>query len=261
MAGRRRDTSLPPPFLKRVRLPERNEENDWPEWVRWDRYPFNLGVIERAGLDIEFTHPVTIFVGENGSGKSTLLEAIAQASGFSDKGGAVGMGAVSEGVASGRDGGSLGEVLRASWLPQVKRGWFFRAETFFSVARYLDEAAHEVHAAGPDFLSHSHGEGFLAFFEERLDQQGVDIFDEPESALSPARQFDFLRILRRMQREGKSQVILATHSPILMALPDADLRHIHRFGIDSIELEATDHFRIYREFILYPRETVEAMIE
>lgn len=261
MARQRRDTSLPPPFLKRAWLPERDERDDWPEWVDWNEYPLNLGIVEQDGLDLTFTRPITILVGENGSGKSTLLEAIAHAAGFSDKGGAVGMGAVGHSVASGVDGEALGKLLRTSWLPQVKRGWFFRAETFFSVARYLDEAAREANAAGPNFLSASHGEGFIAFFEERLDQQGIYIFDEPESALSPARQFDFLKILRRMQREGRSQVIMATHSPILMALPDADLRHIHRFGIDPVELEDTEHFRLYREFILYPRETIEAMIE
>ena len=261
MARTRPDTKLPPPFLKRVWLPEPNERDDWPDWVDWNQYPLNLGIIERAGLDLRFTHAVTIFVGENGSGKSTLLEAIAQSAGFSDKGGAVGLAAAGHEIASGDDGGALGELLRAAWLPQVKKGWFFKAETFFSLARVLDRAAYDVDQVGPDFLSISHGEGFLAFFEERLQGQGIYIFDEPESALSPARQFDFLRILRRIQLEGKSQVIIATHSPILMALPDADLRHIHRFGINPIKLEDTEHFRLYREFVLYPHETVEAMIE
>lgn len=256
MARRRRDTNLPPPFLKRVWLPD-DDAQEWPEWVDWDRYPLNLPLIRHAGFDLHFTNPVTILVGENGSGKSTLLEAIAQTAGFSDKGGAIGMSAVEHSDRSGMDGGALGTLLRAAWLPQVKRGWFFRAETFFSVARYLDDAGSDR----ADFLSISHGEGFLAFFEERLEQQGVYIFDEPEAALSPARQFDFLKILRRMQREGKSQVIMATHSPILMALPDADLWHIQRFGISPIALEDTEHYRLYREFILYPRETIEAMIE
>ncbi|MEE4153002.1 MAG: AAA family ATPase, partial [Erythrobacter sp.] len=164
------------------------------------------------------------------------------------------------------DGGALGELMRASWLPQVRKGWFFRAETFFDVARYLDVAALEAIDAGvgaipPRFLNASHGQGFLAFFEERLNQQGIYFFDEPESALSAARQFDFLKILRRIQNEGKSQVVMATHSPILMALPDADLWHISRFGIQPIALEDTDHFRIYREFMLYPHETIEAMTE
>jgi predicted ATPase len=260
MARRRRDTSLPPPFLKRVWLPER-DEREWPEWADWDEYPLNLPLVANAGLDIRFDNAVTIIVGENGSGKSTILEAIGHACGFSDKGGAQGMGAVGDSAASGRDGGDLGQLLRTSWLPQVRNGWFFRAETFFDVARYLDEAAMEVNASGPNFLGVSHGQGFLAFFEERLNDQGIYFFDEPESALSPTRQFDFLKILRRMQREGRSQVIMATHSPILMALPDAALWQINRFGLRPIALEDTDHFRIYREFVMYPHETIEAMIE
>jgi predicted ATPase len=256
MARKRRDTSLPPPFLKRVWLPEKDEQ-EWPGWVDCDAYPLNLAMVENAGLDIEFDNAATIIVGENGSGKSTIIEAIAHTCGFSDAGGAKGMGAVPVAETSGEDGGRLGMLLKASWLPQISKGWFFRAETFFDVARYLDAAGSPV----ADFLSASHGEGFLAFFEERLRDQGIYFFDEPESALSPARQFDFLKILRRMQREGKSQVIMATHSPILMALPDAALWHISRFGIQPVALEDTDHFRIYREFIQYPRETIEAMTD
>jgi predicted ATPase len=260
MARQRRETALPPPFLKRVWLPGR-DEREWPEWANWDEYPLNLELIDNAGLDLRFNTAVTILVGENGSGKSTLLEAIAHACGFSDKGGAVGMRAVEQSAISGADGGALGELLRTSWLPQIRQGWFFRAETFFSVSRYLDEAARDAGAIGPEFLTASHGQGFLAFFEERLDRQGIYFFDEPESALSPMRQFDFLRILNRMQREQRTQIIMATHSPILMALPGAQLLHISRFGLQPIELEQTEHFRIYREFALYPRETIEAMIE
>lgn len=96
-------------------------------------------------------------------------------------------------------GGQLSKALRASWLPKITNGWFFRAESFFSVARYLDKAARDAGQAGPDFLSHSHGEGFLRFFEERCQRQGIFIFDEPESALSPARQIEFLKLLRRME--------------------------------------------------------------
>jgi predicted ATPase len=261
MARQRPDTKLPPPFLKRAWLPGKDERDDWPDGLEWDHYPLNLPLIRHAGLDISFTHAVTILVGENGSGKSTVLEAVAQAAGFSDKGGAVGMGAVDHAPVSGADGGLLGQLLRTAWLPQVKRGWFFRAETFFTVARYLDQAAHESGFAGPQFLTASHGEGFFAFFEERLKYQGIYILDEPESALSPARQFDFLKLLRRMQRDGRSQVIMATHSPILMALPGADLQEIDRFGLRRTTLEDTAHFRLYREFIRYPHETVEAMTD
>lgn len=256
MARQRLETTLPPPFLKRIWLPATNEQ-EWPAWVDWDAYPLNLPLVRNAGFDIHFDNAVTILVGENGSGKSTVLEAIAGACGFDDKGGAAGMSAVAHGRLSGADGGALGALLKTSWLPQMKTGWFFRSETFFEVARYLDDMGSPT----ADYLSLSHGEGFLEFFEERLSRQGVYFFDEPESALSPNRQFDFLRILRRIQREKKAQIIMATHSPILMALPDAALWHVSRFGFQPTTLEETEHFRIYREFVLYPNETVEAMIE
>lgn len=256
MARKQHTSSLPPPFLKRVWLPDRQPDDG----IDWDRYPFSLPLIRNCGVDISFSSPVTILVGENGSGKSTLLEAIAHLAGFSDGGGAQGMRAVAETAISGVDAAGLGDRLRGAWLPQIRRGWFFRAETFFSVARYLDEAAWESGQSGPDYLSASHGEGFLEFFEGRFDRQGVFILDEPEAALSPQRQFDFLKLLRRMQDAANCQVIMATHSPILMALPDAALWQIDQFGIRPTTLEETPHFKIYREFALYPHETVEAMI-
>ncbi len=111
-------------------------------------------------------------------------------------------------------------AFRAAWLPKITTGWFFRAESFFSVARYLDEAAQDVEDIPPNFLSYSHGEGFLRFFDERCRRQGIFIFDEPELALSPSRQIDFLKLLRRMDRSGICQVIMATHAPILMAYPE-----------------------------------------
>jgi hypothetical protein len=97
------------------------------------------------------------------------------------------------------------------------------------VARYLDEVAFDDDGAPergpppPDFLSHSHGEGFLRFFEERCQRQGIFIFDEPESALSPSRQIAFLKLMRRMEDIGHCQIIMATHSPMLMAYPNATL--------------------------------------
>lgn len=253
MSRRSRPTSLPPPFLKRVWLP-RDAVGTAPDW---DRYPLSLPIVHSGGFDLTFEKPVTILVGENGSGKSTLLEAIATMAGFGEGGGGQGMRAVGESANSGEDAARLGALLKSAWLPQVRRGWFFRAETFFSVARYLDDADSPI--AG--YLRASHGEGFLAFFEQRLSAQGLFILDEPESALSPAKQFEFLKLLRGLQRANTCQVIMATHSPILMALPDADLWQVERFGIRPTVLEDTAHFRIYREFVLYPHGTVEAMID
>jgi predicted ATPase len=150
--------------------------------------------------------------------------------------------------------------LRASWLPKITNGWFFRAESFFSVARYLDEAAVSVDKPPPDFLSHSHGEGFLRFFEERCRRQGIFIFDEPESALSPARQIEFLKLLRRMDESGICQVIMATHAPILMAYPNARLLRATKYGLEPVTLEQTEHFRLIREFCADPASFVETMM-
>jgi len=148
---------------------------------------------------------------------------IAALAGYDEAGGGKGYSAVDHSGAIELMGGRLSDALRASWLPKITNGWFFRAESFFSVARYLDQAAVGSGNRPPDFLSHSHGEGFLRFFDERCRRQGIFIFDEPESALSPARQIDFLKLLRRMDESGICQVIMATHAPILMAYPNGPI--------------------------------------
>jgi predicted ATPase len=100
----------------------------------------------------------------------------------------------------------------------------------------------------PDVLSHSHGEGFLRFFEERCSWQGIYIFDEPESALSPSRQIEFLKLLCRMEQSTICQVIMATHSPFLMAYPNARLLRLSKHGVEPVTLQDTDHDRLFREF-------------
>jgi predicted ATPase len=247
--ARQHRTTLPPPYLKRVWL---NPE------IEVDRtaYPFCLPLF-RGEFELGFDRAVTIIAGENGVGKSTLLEGIAVLAGFDEAGGGPGYRAVDHSRAIEVGGGVLARALRAAWLPKMGQGWFFRAESFFAVARYLDEAG----SRSADFLSHSHGEGFMRFFEERCARPGIFLFDEPESALSPNRQFDFLKLLRRIQHEGQAQVIMATHSPILMALPDALLLAMRRGGLEPIELEDTEHFSIFRQFVTDRRNFVAAMLD
>jgi predicted ATPase len=254
MARKYKHTSLPPPYLKRVWINEEKVPDR-------DAYPFCLPMFREPNFELEFDSPVTIIVGENGTGKSTLLEGIAVLAGFDEAGGGPGYRPMDHSNALEENGGLLAEALKASWLPKVGQGWFFRAESFFSVARYLDDAAREpLSGPPPDFLSHSHGEGFMRFFNERCQSPGIFFFDEPESALSMARQFDFLKLLRQMQQLGNSQVIMATHSPILMALPDARLLRLEKYGLRPVILEDTDHYRMMREFILDPHGTVEMML-
>ena len=251
--AKRRDSKLPAPYLRRVWLDEARVRDH-------DAYPFCLPFL-RSGFELDFERPITIIVGENGTGKSTLLEGIAALAGYDDAGGGKGYRAVSHDAAAERMGGELAGALRASWLPKITQGWFFRAESFFSVARYLDTTAREAGAAPPDFLSHSHGEGFLRFFEERCQRQGIFIFDEPESALSPSRQIEFLKLLRRMDRSGVSQVIMATHAPILMAYPNARLLHLTKYRLAPVRVEETEHYRLMREFWSDPETFIETMLE
>jgi predicted ATPase len=215
----------------------------------------------RDDFEIAFERPITIIVGENGTGKSTLLEGIAALAGYDEAGGGKGYMPVDHSRAIEKMGGGLAKALRASWLPKVTKGWFFRAESFFTVARYLDEAAQGPGGGPPpDFLSHSHGEGFLRFFEERCQRQGIFIFDEPESALSPSRQVEFLKLLHAMHTSQKCQVIMATHSPILMAYPEASLLQLTKGGLAPVSVEDTEHFRMMRQFALDPRTFVEAAL-
>jgi predicted ATPase len=242
------------PYLKRIWLDQDRVPNK-------DIYPFCLPIFSRDEFSLEFDCPVTIIVGENGVGKSTILEGIAALAGYDEAGGGKGYMPVDHSRAVEAMGRDLSKSLRASWLPKVTQGWFFRAESFFSVSRYLDQAAMDAAAAPPDFLSHSHGEGFLRFFEERCRNQGLYIFDEPESALSPSRQVQFLKLLRRMDNSGFCQVIMATHSPILMAYPGARLFGLSKYGLEPIKLEQTQHFRLLREFCLDPELFIQMMLD
>jgi predicted ATPase len=224
-------------------------------------YPFCLPFLAKD-FELGFDRAITIIVGENGTGKSTLLEGIAALAGYDEAGGGKGYRLVDHSRALEAMGGKLSRALRASWLPKITKGWFFRAESFFSVARYLDEAAREPYSGSPpDFLSHSHGEGFLRFFEERCQSQGLFIFDEPESALSPSRQVEFLKLLRRMDRSGLCHVIMATHAPMLMAYPGAALLRLSKYGLDPVAVEDTDHYRLMREFWSDPQGFIETMLE
>jgi predicted ATPase len=177
--------------------------------------------------------------------------------GYDDAGGGKGYAPVDHERAVEVSGGSLAQALRAAWLPKVTTGWFFKAETFFSVARYLDA----VGSPTADFLSHSHGEGFLRFFEERCGRQGIYIFDEPESALSPSRQIEFLKVLVQMRKSGVAQVIMATHSPLIMACPGAELLQLDKYGLNPVDLEDVSHYRIWREFCADPAGFVQAMLD
>jgi len=246
---RNRVIRMPAPYLRRIWLEPSRITNR-------EAYPFCLPFL-RDEFELDFDRAITIIAGENGTGKSTLLEGIAVLAGYDEAGGGKGYRPIDHSNAIEAMGGSLSKALRASWLPKITNGWFFRAESFFSVARYLDE----VSSPYADFLSHSHGEGFLRFFEERCQRQGIFIFDEPESALSPARQMEFLKLMRRMEEIGHCQIIMATHSPMLMAYPNARLLRLTKYGLEPVTVRETDHYKVMREFCEDPTGFVEAVFE
>ncbi|HKO70245.1 MAG TPA: AAA family ATPase [Bradyrhizobium sp.] len=250
---RSRNIRLPAPYLRRI-------------WLDAERitdraaYPFCLPYL-RDDFELSFDRSITIIAGENGTGKSTLLEGIAVLAGYDEAGGGKGYMPVDHSKAIEKMGGRLSQALRAAWLPKITNGWFFRAESFFSVARYQDEVNKEDGGTPPDYLSHSHGEGFLRFFEERCQEQGVFIFDEPESALSPARQIEFLKLMSRMDAAQNCQIIMATHSPMLMAYPNARLLRLSKSGLEPVTIEQTDHYKVMREFCADPAGFVQAAME
>lgn len=248
-----RESSLIAPFLRSIELrPERVADAGM--------HPFDLPVLTFPEFRIDFTAPVTILVGPNGSGKSTIIEAIAALCGFARDGG-------NRNFAIGDQGeNKLADALRPSWLPKVTTGFFMRAEGFAGFVRQVDDLIRDSDRAflsvfgGRSGSERSHGEGHLELFRSRLSGRGVYIFDEPEAALSPARQIEFLRIVHGAEQRGDAQFVIATHSPVLMAYPKATLLHMTNDGLIERPLEQTEHFQILQRFYAGPAAFLESAL-
>lgn len=218
-------------------------------------HPFTLPLFEN-GFELELTTPVTFLVGENGSGKSSLLEALAWALGFGMQGGAR-----DNSYAEGADGHLLGRALALSWRQRVSDGFFLRAETFFNFAAWLEEVGSTFHAYGGRSLhQQSHGEAFLALFQNRF-EDGIYLLDEPEAALSPARQLALLRVLHDLTKTRIAQFVIATHSPILMALPGAKVLAIEGGRIAPVDYRKTEHYQLTRGFLEEPERYFRWLFE
>ena len=215
------------------------------------RYPFNLPAV--ASLDrLAFDAKVTFLIGENGSGKSTLLEAIAVALGFNPEGGSRNFRFGTRPSHS-----ELHEYLRVvRSVVRPRDGYFLRAESYYNVATEI-ENLDKIPSPGPRIApsygpralhEQSHGESFLALVEHRLRGHGLYLLDEPEAALSPVRQIALLSRLHALV-QASSQLIIATHSPILLAYPRAVIYQLGPNGMNRSEYEDTEHFRVTRDFL------------
>jgi len=217
------------------------------EFPTYRYYPFNTPAIRRTS-ELVFSRPIAFFVGENGSGKSTLLDAIARKCGIHvwDK--------PRRHLAHNNPYETLlKNHLKASWSNGHVAGSFFRAETFHDLADFLDDVAlcdpgRLQYHGGRILNTLSHGEGILAYFSGRLRIKGLYFLDEPEAALSPASQVRFLNLLRSFAAGGRAQFIIATHSPILLACPEAQIFSFDSSCIEEVTYEETPHFQLYKEF-------------
>ncbi|MCA9864678.1 MAG: AAA family ATPase [Thermomicrobiales bacterium] len=244
-------------------------------------YPFSVpAVAALATTPLTFTSPVTFLAGENGAGKSAILEGLACA---------VGAIAVAgddlQHDASLAPARQLAHHLRLVWRSRSRRGYFLRAEDFFGFARRVTQLRSSLEedlaafnaAPGPESLGRrmargayqreigelrrtdavmneiSHGESFLALFQRRFVPRGLYLLDEPETPLSPMRQFAMLSLLQEMTTTGESQFIIASHSPILMAYPGATIYHLGGGAPEPIAWANLEHVRLTRDFLNDPQ--------
>lgn len=222
----------------------------------WTAYPFHLPFVRE--LKLEFKSLLTFFVGENGSGKSTLIEAIADLCRLPVQGG--GRTELDDSPTSTRLRSPLARALRPSFRERPWDGYFVRAENLVRLADLLEERERDPDFWGDPYFSYggrslhtrSHGEAFMALFENRMQPGGILIMDEPEAALSPQRQLSLLALLHAFVESGNTQVFIATHSPILMTFPGATLLEISVNGISATRLEDTSHYQITRGILEAP---------
>jgi predicted ATPase len=215
-------------------------------------YPFNLEVLRQTEC-LEFDRPVCLLTGENGSGKSTLLKAIARVCDIH---------IWQEQSFFRRNSNPYEELLYRYLEPQWSNGTvpgsYFDSALFHDFARMVDEWAYSDpgqlrHFGGRSLTTQSHGQSLFSFFKARYQLRGLYLVDEPETALSPKSQLEFLNLLAAAARLGNAQFIIATHSPILMATPGAKIFSFDHTPLRILSYEDTLHYQLYRQFLQNPR--------
>jgi len=224
------------------------------------KYPFSLPAV-RNFSSMQLHPKVTFFVGENGTGKSTLLEAIAVNCDLNAEGGSRNFNFATRETHS-----TLDRYIKLiKTLAWPKDCYYLRAESLYNLASEIDRLAEDDAGilggyGGRSLHEQSHGESFFALFDNRLRGRGLYIMDEPEAALSPNRQMQFLNLLHNYCGYG-SQFIIATHSPIIMAYPDAWIYEFGLEGIRRIEYEKTEHYQVTRSFLLHTERMLKVLLQ
>lgn len=229
------------PYLRELSM--RGDED-----IDTSRYPFSIPAVR--DMNTLSLHPdVTFFIGENGAGKSTMLEAIAVAMGLPAEGGSRNVSRQQQEVSP------LQQHLRlVKGYKSPRWSYFLRAESAFSVISYMDS----VGTGKPSLHSRSHGEAFMDLLLDFRDD-GFYLLDEPEAALSPNRQLAALSAIDQLVRRG-SQFIIATHSPILLAYPNAKILLFDQAGLSEVAYEDTEHYAITRDFLNHYERRLQQLL-
>ena len=221
-----------------------------------EHYPFNLAIFQQT-LELALDAPIAFFIGENGTGKSTLLRALAFKSQIH-----VWEAPQIRRIVRNPYENLLHRAVELEWTDGCVPGSFFGSQ-FFNHFTHLVE---EWSAADPGLIDYfggrslmtlSHGQSLLAFFESRYAVRGLYLLDEPETALSPLSQLKLVKLLMRAADAGKAQFIIATHSPILLATPNATIFSFDAAPIHPVAYEQTEYFRFYKAFINAPQEYLQ----
>lgn len=217
--------------------------------------PYNIPAV-RSLDQIAFHPDVTFFVGENGSGKSTVLEAIAVALGYSPEGGTRNVHfQTTQSVSALHRDLSLSRSFQ-----KPSDGYFLRAESYFNVATYMDDVDQVTSDHTSSIHARSHGEAFLMLLTDKFRGKGLYLMDEPEAALSPLRQLAALSAIHRLVRD-RSQFVIATHSPILLAYPSAKILQFDESGISEVRFEETEHYTVTRDFLNNHQRRLDQLFE